>query len=267
MIVLPASMGLVKPVTGGSAWIPSDLSAALALWVNDDSNVTDAGAGACSEWQDISGNGYHLTQTSGSSRPLIVAAGLNGRRTIRADGTNDFMVNADAGFLDTYRAAGVGCLWCVFKKNATGSTGIRTVWNAPTPTAANVRFAFCSSAVGTDTPQVRVRRQDGDAVAGLNASASIGTEWNKWLVVMDWTNGDCFLYKNDPTTPDASNLALTSSGPTSNTASNVIAMFSNTSGSASAGVEMAEFVTWAGYVPDLTDRTNFMNYGTSRWGV
>lgn len=250
---------------GGAIWTPASLSTPPSFWVNDDSAVTDAGAGACSQWNDISGNGYHLTQSTAAARPLIVASGLNGRRTIRSDGSDDRMSNVSAGFLDMYRARGVAWIYCVFKKNATGSTGIRTLWNPSTPTAGNVRFALCTSAVGTDTPQVRVRRQDADAAAGLNASGSIGTEWNQWLVIMDWSTGDCFLYKNNSL--DASNLSLTTSGNTDNTASNAITLFNSSAASAGSAVELAEFATGFGYYPNSTDRSNFFAYGTNRWAV
>jgi hypothetical protein len=70
-------------------WTPAALGSTLKLWFNDDSAVTDAGGGACSQWNDISGNAYHVTQSTSGERPLIVAGALNGRRVVRFDGGND----------------------------------------------------------------------------------------------------------------------------------------------------------------------------------
>lgn len=252
--------------TPGSLWTPADLGTPPLFWVNDDSNVTDAGSGACSQWDDISGNNFHVTQGTNSLRPLIVTSGLNGRRTIRADGTDDRLTNSNATFRDAYRLKSSAWLACVFKKNGTGTTGIRFVFYSSTNTLGAARFSFCSTAVGTDTPQLRVRRLDGDAVTGLDSGASIGTEWNAWLIIMDWSTGDGFIYKNGSL--DVQNLSLTTSGNTSNTgAANEIALFNLATGGFASGIELAELATGSNYIPTGTEINNFFTYFSGRWGI
>src|SRR5690606_5123729 len=64
----------------GSAlpWTPASMAVPAEIWANDSSSVTDAGGGACSQWNDLSGNNYHFTQSTSSQRPIISAGALNG---------------------------------------------------------------------------------------------------------------------------------------------------------------------------------------------
>lgn len=81
---------------GGGSGLP-----APAVW-HDASNlasITDAGAGACSQWNDISGNGHHLTST-GTQRPLTGTRTINSLNCIDFDGSNDMMAAA-TGFIPT----------------------------------------------------------------------------------------------------------------------------------------------------------------------
>lgn len=61
------------PVAGAVVWYdPSDTS-----------TITDAGAGAVSQWDDKSGNARHLTQGTGANRPVTGTATINGLNAIR----------------------------------------------------------------------------------------------------------------------------------------------------------------------------------------
>jgi hypothetical protein len=63
------------------------LSLSPALWLSD----TGSNAG---QWDDLSGNGRHVTQTDVSRQPVIVANALNSRQVRRFDGSNDILTNA-----------------------------------------------------------------------------------------------------------------------------------------------------------------------------
>jgi len=65
-------------------FLPSDL-AGLKLWTRFNSGITVTGSGV-SQWDDVSGNGNHLTQSADTSRPSKEADG-----SILFDGVDNFL--------------------------------------------------------------------------------------------------------------------------------------------------------------------------------
>lgn len=73
----------------------------LFYWFAADVGVTDSLGGAIATnegvgtWNDLSGNGYHVTQTTNGARPVYKATGGPGSKpTIQFDGSNDFLASA-----------------------------------------------------------------------------------------------------------------------------------------------------------------------------
>ena len=254
---------------GPPAWTPASLTVPPKIWLNDSSSVTDAGSGACSAWNDISGNSYHFTQPA-LTRPLIVSGGLNGRRTIRFDGTEDFLVCTVAGALDVMRNTGAGWMFCVVKKTALdGAATDRTIFMAPAGTGTSTaRFvANIGNAVSANKPRLAVRRLDGDGTSTLVATNAVDTNWHSLLFRMDWANGDGFFGLDG--SADVQNLALTTSGNTSNTAS-LTRLTIGSAGSGTAGfgdIELAEIIVGAGSLPSAGEITELFSYADARWGL
>jgi hypothetical protein len=73
----------------------SPLSLNPSLW------LSDTGSNAA-QWDDISGNGRHATQSTGISQPSIVTNVINGRQIRRFDGSNDFLATANASSSSTF---------------------------------------------------------------------------------------------------------------------------------------------------------------------
>lgn len=73
----------------------------LKLWLDASlpSSIAEV-AGSVSQWNDISGNGYHATQGTGSRQPSTGAATLGGLNVISFDGTSDYLELAN-GVLDS----------------------------------------------------------------------------------------------------------------------------------------------------------------------
>lgn len=73
-------------------FVPTDLANLLA-WHDpaDAATITDAGSGAVSQWSDKSGNGYHLTQATGTFRPTTGIRSLNGVNLLDFDGSSDVL--------------------------------------------------------------------------------------------------------------------------------------------------------------------------------
>ena len=80
---------------------PGGVSAGLQLWLDasDSRTLYDATTGgslvaadgAVARWQDISGNARHVTQGTGSARPVRKTGIQNGLAVVRFDGSDDFM--------------------------------------------------------------------------------------------------------------------------------------------------------------------------------
>ena len=81
---ITALLGAHKAASG--AWTPASFSGLIA-WYKADVGVTSSGSPALvSQWDDQSGNGYHLAN-SGSGKPTTGADTINGLNVITFDGS------------------------------------------------------------------------------------------------------------------------------------------------------------------------------------
>lgn len=264
-------MGRRGQLSGG-AWTPASLLVPPHLWLDENSSVTDAGAGACSQWNDRSGNAYHFVQATGANRPLIVAAGLNGKRTIRFDGTSQRMTTAVAGSGSIYRNTGAGWAFAVYKKTGTdGGATSRTLFTATNGSDGSSRFVV-NAGVNANTPALFARRLDGDATATLHAASASGTAFHMLMWRMDWANGDGFIDVDGANS--SSNLALTSSGNTSDTSSVRVLMLGgypgDVSGSAAVNlsdVEVGTVLSGSGSMPSAAEVDKLFGWAAHNWGL
>lgn len=246
--------------SGGSVWTPANLTVPPSIWVNETSAIT--GAVQCQQWDDISGNGYHLSQSNVGNRPLINNPGLNGMRSIAGDGSDDVLINASAGVKALTQNQSAAWFMCAGSCGDTTAV-LRHIWFMSTITSANARFNISMSTTsGARRPALRVRRLDADAVAVLNASTALDTNPHVLLFMMDWANGDGSIWIDGVL--DAQNLSLTSSGNTSNTASaSSLGLYASPIGSAT-DFDGGEFCFGVGALPTSGEITQLFNY-FSRW--
>ncbi len=88
----PVYDGLVNSKTKG-LWTPNALATTVWLDADEASSIT-IGSGGVSQWNDLSSNAYHLSQSTPVSRPtLTTLAGVTGNYVL-FDGTDDFMRNS-----------------------------------------------------------------------------------------------------------------------------------------------------------------------------
>ena len=84
-------LGLGIPYSLGgpeaAAFSPLDLSPVLWLDASDTSTITEVG-NAVSQWDDKSGNGYHLTQATAAAQPKSGTATINSLNVIEYDGAD-----------------------------------------------------------------------------------------------------------------------------------------------------------------------------------
>lgn len=68
----------------GGAWVPTDVAGLIAWWDASNSGSITQSSGSVSQWNDLSGNGWHATQATGSLQPTT------GTRTINSLNVLDF---------------------------------------------------------------------------------------------------------------------------------------------------------------------------------
>ena len=80
-----------------SSWGALPDIAGLQLWLDaDDSDTITLNGSTVSQWDDKSGNGYHVSQGTASNQPTYVTAVLNSKNIVRFDGVNDIISNSSA---------------------------------------------------------------------------------------------------------------------------------------------------------------------------
>lgn len=74
-----------------------DAIAGLQLWLDaSDSDTITLNGSTVSQWNDKSGNDYHVSQGTASNQPTYVTAVLNSKNIVRFDGVNDIIFNSSA---------------------------------------------------------------------------------------------------------------------------------------------------------------------------
>lgn len=85
----------------GQAASFTPLSLSPSIWLDASSTLYQSNGGSTAVadgdpvgyWPDLSGNGYHFSQTDPTKKPLLKTAIKNGRNVVRLDGVNDYINN------------------------------------------------------------------------------------------------------------------------------------------------------------------------------
>jgi hypothetical protein len=257
----------------GGEWTPANLANPPKIWVNEQSEVTDAGGGSCSQWNDISGNNWHFEQPTSSDRPAILAAELNGKRVIRFDGSNDRMYHG-AGGANIYRNTGYGWAATLYKKRSTSTGSASSVvfyTNASSTAVHTNRFNVISSRGSTPTfGAFAARTGTTDSTAVIGRSASDVGAWVARIDIADWSNGDVYTYVNgelDASALDAMNAGTTSdvAGPGLIIGAGGTALSPNTN--TYSDIDLAELVAGSGAALTTDDIDKIFGYLMHRWGL
>lgn len=168
-----------------SVFDPSSLSP--TVWYNDTSPIT--GMSTCSQWNDISGNNFHMTQASTGAQPAIVPAAKNGRRALAF--TSDYMT---VGSVPIMRNASQGWIFCVYSVTAT-SIATQGLCDVRTNNGAFGRFAaYSNSSRNLRTATILSRTTDGGAASFLDSTDTMATGWHYYLAYKDWAVGNGYIY-------------------------------------------------------------------------
>ena len=127
---MPMNPRLLRPTASG--FDPRRLASLLQWYDGADRatlfDATTGGAavaddGTVARWEDKSGNGYHLTQSTGGNRPTLRGAIRNGRSVLEYDGANSNLVSAS--ITNELNALSV---FAVFFANTIGQNNLGDIW-------------------------------------------------------------------------------------------------------------------------------------------
>ena len=250
-------------------WDPSMLQTPLRIWLDHTSTVTDV-SGNASQWNDKTSNALNYSQSTAGSRPLIVASGLNSKRTLRFDGTDDCLTCNIAGALSMFQDVGSGYVFFVSKKTTTDvSPTHRTIIQSVSGTGGTRHHLQMGSAdAGANKPEMGVRRLDADSFARLDGPSAVDTNFHMYLGVQNWSTREGRIFQDGAVI--ATNATLTASaGNTSNTASSV----ASTIGAASGGTvrfadaEIAAVLVGRAGMPSAADIDCLFGWAAHTYGL
>jgi len=120
---------------GGTAWEPDQLTNLEAWYDADDATTITESSGAVSQWDDKSGNGYHLTQGTGAAQPTTGTRTLNSKNVMDFDGSDDLMAVAFGTALTQGNS-----FFGVFSIDDYLPTGVQYYWDGDDSTNRNAMF-------------------------------------------------------------------------------------------------------------------------------
>jgi hypothetical protein len=267
MIPFPFQAGQFGRSGSGVLWTPRLLGTVPPAWYNDESSISIPSGSEVSALGSLGSANFDLSQSVSANRPARVLSGLNGRRTILFDGSNDRMATSAIQAQDQFRNVSTGFVAAVYKKTAAGAGANQNIAiNYTNGSAARFTLGCNDPTAGRENrPRLSVRRLDADSVGVLAASSGGSTAWQMVIATMDWANGDGTLYVDG--TQDAQNLALTSSGSTSNTQANLpFTLGAANDGTTASDIELAEYLQVA-YLPSASEIEKLFGYFAHRWAL
>jgi hypothetical protein len=243
-------------------WTPAYISTALWLDAADTSTITQS-LGTVSQWNDKSGNNYHLSQATAALQPQYEAAGMNGKpalnnldgRLLQRGATPMFRNVDGATIVAVYRAtfplaggaAANGMLVAVNGGAITGATRLSL-------TTTGARHSFGG------------RRLDADGYTVVTSPTSLTADPTIWMGNADFANAQANTWLNG--TADIAGAAFQAAGNTSDTNSFGIGLFNRFSGGLDTydNTHVSE-VLLINATLSSDDRQKLEGYLAHKWGL
>lgn len=252
--------------SGYPSFAPNHLPG-LQLWLDasDISTITESG-GSVSQWNDKSGNAYHVSQGVGANQPVTNSVFLNGLNTIDFDGSNDVLERTTD--TDLLRNVSGSTIYVMHKPDVLTAPagGFRAVIRIEVADPSTVSRAQLSapftSAAGTLGSGGRTL--DADSFINVNSSSQTGGNWFTHIAVYDYANTDLFQYVSGVL--NGSNSSFQTATTTSNTASNNLRIGSGGLANTHFDGSMAEILVYHS-AHTTQERASVLQYFKQKWNV
>lgn len=211
------------PVVFNGLWSPRYLSAQPQIWLDWESEVSEASNGSVIAWTNRGAVGGAFTQSTAAWRPLILSGALAGKRALAFDGIDDFLVGAGTESL----TRNISSCWAVavYKKRDLAlneGEDQAVIFATRGAIGENARFFLGHSALGSSSnnrPVVGGRRLDGDAFGRVEAPPETVSRWVMQLGVLNYAENVGELYLDGSLVNAVSGLWASGGGHTSDTPS------------------------------------------------
>lgn len=256
---MPSFLGVVA--SSVENFNPLDYTPVLWLDAADTSTITSS-SGSVSQWDDKSGNGYHVTQSTGTAQPTTGTVTLNGRNVIDFDGTSDYLIR------ETDTAIG---------RNVTGMTIYIVVYYATnannsislagsTGAALNLNRFLARMATG---PVLSFQGRTLDSDSGDSVESTDPVSYNTWYTqtgIYDYANTDAYQYVNG--VANGVNSSYQTATTTSDTDSLRLTVGINQGLSSTSRLvgSIAEIIIYHS-AHTATERATVWDYLNGKWGL
>jgi hypothetical protein len=144
-------LGILDGVARG---FPSGITGLVARYDAQDLTSIAVSGSNVTQWNDLSGNGFHATQATGTRQPLSGTRTINGKNALDFDGTNDFLINA--GIASSF--TGEDKPYTIFMVSTSDTTaGTLTSWSiASTSDGRNRIFTNGNALISGDNANTEV---------------------------------------------------------------------------------------------------------------
>jgi len=236
-----------RQIPGLAVW----LDASQIIGLNDGDTIT--------QWDDLSGNNNHASQSTSTKRPLYKANIKNGLPVARFDGLDDFMSFSNLTLLQNVPYA---ACFAVLKTTAPGSA--RYIFAASINSTTSIRYFITRELTGVGKLGFAARRRDSDTLASLEGDLFSSDEWCLQTGIADYGNAKGRVYKNKNLI--ASQETFLTTGNTDNTPSNAIVLGASAAGASCITGDIGEVLL---YNRPLTiwQKNCIDNYLIGKWGL
>ena len=251
--------GPTAPVAGMALWL--DASDASTLYDATTGGSLVAADGTIARWEDRSGNGYHVTQSTSGARPIRKTAIQNALDVVRFDGSDDTLWRG----LEPICRDVPGITAFSIHRWASSPTSSRVIAGLITSTGVNRLAHYGGNSSGKWTSGGR--RRDFNSLQVVNSAASIGTTDSSLLTSrLDYQGTDLNQWIDG--TLDGASTSFQSAGNSSDTDVR-IGIGANRSGEGSSLFfhgDISEVVIYP-WALSTADRESVQSYLATKWGT
>ena len=248
-------------------WTPANTTEALWLDGSDASTLFDATTGGnpvaadgtIARWNDKSGSGINVIQSSSTLRAVRKTAVQNGLDVVRFAGSNDILT---FGSSTLFRNVSYAAIYVVRKINVSPVTNPPWIVGVETATSGFLRAVMDLNRGNTAKYGSGGRRLDADSFQSVQSSASYGTA-NFEIQCGEFLYSAATLRNVINGTIDGSTTSFQTSGSTSNTNSAQVNIGGNPYGNVYFGGDIGEVVI--SYIS--ADREKLEGYLAWKWGI